>query len=118
MDFVTLQVYSGGVTKKMKEITDLLKTGTDWRELIKRGFPYRQVLRGRHLLKLPTSTTRKFDLTPYDHLPVSRQRKLQLAYRAAGLCEICGQPRANAHHCARHAVLVRDRQYRVRHPVA
>ena len=39
---------------------------------------------------------------------VSRQRNLQIRYKAAGLCEICGQPAINKRYCFKHLVCHRN----------
>ncbi len=48
----------------------------------------------------------------FSELPVSRQRKYQLRKKKAGLCIICGAPRATAMHCLEHAIAKREQDRR------
>jgi hypothetical protein len=52
----------------------------------------------------------------FSDLPVSHQRKSQLRNRRDGKCILCGEPRATALHCLKHALAVRARRQRQHGP--
>ena len=52
--------------------------------------------------------TRKKIIDEFTSLPISRQQKWQLRRAKEGRCVICGEPKATAWHCLKHAIANRE----------
>jgi hypothetical protein len=52
--------------------------------------------------------TRKKIIDEFTKLPISRQQKWQLRRAKEGRCVICGEPKATAWHCLKHAIANRE----------
>jgi hypothetical protein len=52
--------------------------------------------------------TRKKIIDEFTDLPISRQQKWQLRRAKEGRCVICGEPKATAWHCLKHAIANRE----------
>ena len=58
--------------------------------------------------KKQSTYTRKKIIDEFTDRPISRQQKWQLRRAKEGRCVICGEPKATAWHCLKHAIANRE----------